>query len=115
MDGADCWGLVQLVYRCVLGVSLPGYEDTSSEDVRAVSRLMQREKQNWDLVTVPRRMDVVMMEGASEGHWLMWHVGVMVDSVSVMHIESEMVHPVVVALTHMSVSHRVREFWRHAS
>jgi predicted phage tail protein len=47
-DGADCWGLVRLVYAEQLGHALPGFEEryTGSQDA-AVPEMLARAKEGW--------------------------------------------------------------------
>lgn len=62
-DGVDCWGLVRLVYREVLGIELPGYDDGYVEiaDPR-VPGIVTLEMDAWEPVELrmARPLDVVL-------------------------------------------------------
>lgn len=83
--GADCYGLVHLVYREVLGIDLPTYGEISAHDVARVTERIREDSAGapWLPVTgAPNAFDVVVMRGKP------LHVGVMVDRGHVLHVEA---------------------------
>lgn len=49
MAGCDCWGLLRLVYRDVLGVELPSYLDdyNSADDKNSAAAAISRRIHEW--------------------------------------------------------------------
>ncbi|GLI23495.1 cell wall-associated NlpC family hydrolase [Xanthobacter flavus] len=83
--GCDCWGLVHLVYREVIGINLPTYGEISAHDVARVTERIREDSAGapWLPVTgAPRPFDVLVMRGKP------LHVGVMVDAAHVLHVEA---------------------------
>ena len=83
--GVDCYGLVYLVYREVLGIELPGYGEISAHDMARASHRIRTDSAMapWVPVTGPAQaMDVLVMRGRP------LHVGVMVDAGHVLHVEA---------------------------
>src|SRR5699024_3065114 len=113
-DAYDCWGVCQAVYRDRLGVSLPSYGEISAHDLARVAREMERGKDDgWQAVTEPQEYDVAIMRSGRGGRAIV-HVGVMVDSRRVLHIEQAS-HAVVVPVTHYSIAGRIAGYRRWAS
>lgn len=90
-DGADCWGVLFLYYRDVLGQMLPSYS-AEMQDLefhrREISRLVAAEKgHNWAEVVAPAPGDCVLMRvGRDESH-----VGVFLGGGRMLHSEGP--HP----------------------
>lgn len=83
-DGCDCYGLVYLYYRDVLGIKLPEYatEYTDAEELDEVARLVARGRPNWVEVSPPREGDVVLLKIWREPV----HVGVYVGDGRMLHV-----------------------------
>lgn len=85
-EGCNCWGLVALVYRECLGITLPLYSDeyVTLEDKQAIAALIEGHKDDW--VPVPDRdekpFDGVLM--ASGG--VLNHIGIVVGKRRFLHI-----------------------------
>ena len=77
-DGADCWGLVRLVYAGLLGISLDDYEYSSLRDAGA---LIEAHRHEWLECTEPLRFAVVVLRN---GHAPM-HCGIVIDSERMLH------------------------------
>ena len=106
----NCWSLVTKVYKEQLGIELQSY-DTKPEEVRAVHKAIS-EGQNeniWKAVNDPETFDVVVMKNPRTAR--IGHVGIMVDSKRVLHIDTK-TFSVVVPLTHISVKGRISGFRR---
>lgn len=84
-SGCDCWGLVHLVYREVLGIDLPTYGEISAHDVARVTERIREDSAGapWLPVLVAAQpFDVLVMRGKP------LHVGLMVDAAHVLHVEA---------------------------
>lgn len=85
-DGADCWGLLVLIYRDVLGVELPHYADAyvTAADRRVCAQAIAGNRGDW--VEVPagqeRRYDGVLMFEGREAR----HIGLVVDPGYLIHM-----------------------------
>jgi len=90
-EGADCWGILFLYYRDVLGVAIPSYS-VEMRDVEfhrhEISQLVAAEKgQHWIEVDAPARGDGVLMRVGSDES----HVGVFIGNGQMLHSEGP--HP----------------------
>lgn len=87
--GVDCYGLVVLAYRGMLGIDLPSYSDryVTSADRAVLGALIEGEKGNWTEIAAgeERPMDVLLMmqQGVAQ------HVGVIVKPGLVLHIQPD--------------------------
>jgi cell wall-associated NlpC family hydrolase len=82
-DGADCWGLVRLIYREVLGVALPGYQDHyAAPDDDGVRRALDAGRDAWFEVDRPQPLDVVLFHGLG----MPLHAGVCADAGRFLHV-----------------------------
>lgn len=112
--GADCWGLVRLVYSNELGIELPTYGEISAFDLARVAREIGGGKDGEVWVPVDRNQlrafDVAVMRG--HGVRETCHVGVMVDANHVLHVERG-IDAVAVPLDHWTVRRRQVAFRRH--
>jgi cell wall-associated NlpC family hydrolase len=117
--GYHCWSLVRTVLREEAGIDVPDYGETSAADLAAVALAMARDAVNdpWVKVDVPRALDVVVMAGRPRVNGarrrLPIHVGIMVDSVRMLHVDADNAHCVQVSLSHPSVKFRIVSFQRH--
>lgn len=108
----DCWGLVRAVYSDRLGVELPAYGEISARDLVKVARAMRDGADDgWLQVSEQRELDVVLMRNGSGGAVV--HVGVMVNSTRLLHVEAATASAVV-PLKHFSVRGRIVGFRRLA-
>lgn len=111
--GVDCWGLVWLWYRDVMGIELTAYAETPADRVRDVAALVAEHKSEWRKVDDPQPNDVVLMRVARrETSRLVAHVGVVMPKRMVMHTEE----PIGTKLERLCLPHvqpRIMEFRRH--
>lgn len=86
-SGCDCWGLLWLIYRDVLGVELETYAETPATSLRDVARLIERHKREFGhAVEMPQPLDAVVMRVRNEDcPGLAAHVGVMIDARRLIH------------------------------
>jgi len=84
-QGWDCWGLVLIAHREVLGIDLPSYEELYEEkDVEATQELgdlVQSQLHLWTRVAIPRMGDVALLRV----NGLPTHVGFMLDRKRMIH------------------------------
>lgn len=124
ISGCNCWTLVRLVLLEQAGVEVPTYGEVSAEDmikvVRQLGRIMGPRSIDGDWLPVEpptlRTFDVVAMAGrfrqGGGPRRETVHVGIIVPSGSVLHIEEprDSVH---VGLDHPIVRNRITGFYRH--
>jgi cell wall-associated NlpC family hydrolase len=62
-DGVDCYGVVYLIYRDLLGIALPSFADQyrSTEDAEDIAALIAGERQRWVEVDQPQEFDLVLI------------------------------------------------------
>ncbi|MGD9726060.1 MAG: NlpC/P60 family protein [Nitrospira sp.] len=122
MKGADCYGWIRLIFeRYQSHISLPPHDVIDPHDGPRVTEEIARHKnsQLWSPVSAAdvRPFDLVIMRSfyrSQDGkmHTAEGHLGVMVDSQRVMHMEED----VGVLLGHLheeATKSRIVGFWRH--
>lgn len=87
--GLDCYGLVCLVYKEQLGITLPDYAgifvDQSMKTLLKVAEVMEEGLKTWDEVTDrPKPFDMIVLRTGRH----QWHVGLVVDRLNMIHIMS---------------------------
>lgn len=89
-ERGDCWTVVWLFYRDVLGIELPLYDTGyvtaggTRADREAVGGIMGTERVKWAKVTGPTLGDVPLLRCGGRA----CHVGVMIDDRRFIHIEN---------------------------
>lgn len=120
-DGVDCEGLCRLVFRHEAGnPPLPDYGVVSADGLLAVSRAIQRHGALPPFVAVSREdlrpFDGVFMSGrdrvGGRPTWRTAHIGIMVTSDRVLHIEKA-ARSVVVPLDARALRRPIVGFVRH--
>jgi cell wall-associated NlpC family hydrolase len=84
--GADCWGLVRIVYWDRYGIVLRDFGVScyrTTKDSPTIARLCAEEARNWERVEDPMEGDVILLK--VEG--LPRHVGVVVSPGVMLHVE----------------------------
>jgi cell wall-associated NlpC family hydrolase len=115
-EGADCWGIVRLVYLNELRIELPSYGVISAKDLLAVAKEMKRGSEMKDWRKVPleqmKTYDVVVMTGRVGNAKAPIHVGIAIDNRKVMHTE-EKTNVVVCDIDHYQLKHRILGAYRY--
>ncbi|QND13439.1 C40 family peptidase [Rhizobium leguminosarum bv. trifolii] len=90
-DGADCWGILYLYYRDVLGILVPTYVaemEARRFDRRDIGPLMKAERErDWVQIETPAIGDCVLMRAGRHDS----HVGVFLGAGRMLHSEGP--HP----------------------
>jgi cell wall-associated NlpC family hydrolase len=112
--GADCWGLVRMVYRNECDIELPLHGAISSTELAKIAEQVATDASDantWlPVIGTPQEYDVCVMQWY--GRHIEGHVGVMVDHHRVLHTEAH-VGAMIVPVTHPFVSKRIKYFRRH--
>ena len=86
MSGADCWGLVRLVYKNEYGINLLSFSDEyeNSEEGAKVREIVQKGKDIFDSIikAVPDYGDIVVFNMRGNP----CHVGIYVGNNKVLHV-----------------------------
>lgn len=113
-SGVDCWGLVRLIYAKELQIELPTYGEISAHDLAEVARNIDAGKdgETWSEVSTTeiKPFDVCVMKFA--GSRRVGHVGVVVNSKNIIHIEKG-IDAAIVPLAHFTIRERIECFRRH--
>lgn len=84
-DGADCWGLIYLYYRDVLGRPVPSYVAEMQEREfrpRGIGPLVDAEREaHWFEATEPQQGNVVLMRNGRHHN----HVGIRLSGGRLLH------------------------------
>ena len=85
-SGADCYGLIYLVYKELLNIVLPSYagvfKDETYSNLKRVSQTMRAERLKWKNVKEPKPFDVILLR---EGEFT-WHCGLIIDKNKMLHV-----------------------------
>jgi len=86
-SAADCWGIVYLYYRDVLGLPIPSYVAEMQDREfrpRGIGPLVDVERErHWIEIDAPREGDVVLMRNGRHHN----HVGIYLDGGRTLHAE----------------------------
>ena len=85
MKGADCWGLVRLLYSRERGINnLPDLsrQYNNTRDKINIPSLVDHERQQWKRVQNPKEGDVIVLKIGG----IPIHVGMMIDSEKFIHV-----------------------------
>jgi cell wall-associated NlpC family hydrolase len=86
-DGLDCWGLVHLVYREVLGVNLPFFNDVfadnKAETYIRIGHIMREQREFWSNPSTQKPFDIVHLRTGRHA----FHVGIAVDEHQFLHVD----------------------------
>jgi hypothetical protein len=111
-SGVDCWGLVYLIYKMERGIELFSYDQDyeSTKDYKQILRLMMIETANhWEPIGIPEEFDSVSVRMQGEP----WHCGLMLNSTQMLHIEHELVYPVISRVARPNWKHRILGYYRY--
>jgi murein DD-endopeptidase len=109
-EGADCWGIVFLYYRDILGRSVPSYvaEMDDREFRRGTGAVVEEERaRGWVAISEPAAGDVVLMRNGAHHN----HVGIYLDGRRTLHTDG----PGLSAIERLDALHlrsRVSGFYR---
>lgn len=87
-DGADCWGLVRLVYEAY-GYALPDFDIHPDSSVK-ISKTIAHQKsnsRNWVKLDKPVAPSIAVIKGIQSRRDLLSHVGVYIGNGLVVHMK----------------------------
>lgn len=94
-DGVDCWGLICVIYKQELGITLPSYEDVPALEIDKVATTLAKDFISYPWQEVPmaemKSFDLVILGGLGrlrgQFKWFDSHIGIVTKPPFVMHIE----------------------------
>lgn len=110
-DGWDCYGLVCVAYREVLGIELPTYdgEYLTANDRGEVEGLVLSGKQAWERIVYPTEMSVVSLRVQNRE----CHLGLVLGSRHMLHVHAG-IETCLERVDGTRWAHRIEGFYRHA-
>lgn len=119
-EGVDCWGLIYLIYKEELGITLPTYTDGYKKACAIeVQKIIDNNKGNWKQVEQKdvEQFDLVLMRSilTVEGKAVIaeTHIAVMVDKHSFIHTEENIGVSLVNLKKDKRVVNRIVGFFRY--
>ncbi len=108
-DGADCWGLVRLVYKDQYEIELPSFiEVYEAQDSNQIAELFATRREGWEQVAEPREGDVVALRVFGE----ITHVGVIAAPGTFLHVRRG-IEAVIERLDSPMWKHRIEGYFRY--
>lgn len=111
-EGADCYGLVWLIYRNELGIDLPSHSEkyVTAADIKATDALIANEKEEWDEIPEAEAcaFDCVLMTMAGVER----HIAMVTRPGSILHVSSGRSSHIE-KISSLNIRRRVKSFWRH--
>lgn len=112
-EGADCWGLVWLYYRDVMGIALSEWAHVPARALRTIGDLVAEHKRDWRVVETPADGDVAVMRAFTRRSTIEdAHVGIVIGRRFVLHTEAGS-GPRLERLSAPHVAPRIVDFRRH--
>jgi cell wall-associated NlpC family hydrolase len=108
--GADCYGLVRLVYKEKLNIDVP-QPISSAYASRHVEREYLKEiSTNWYKVDIPQKYDVVAMAHDPMHPKIVQHFGIVIDETHMLHTLDNVGSHIVKILDY---KHFIKGYYRH--
>lgn len=117
-EGADCWGLVRLVFREERKIILPSYGEIAAANLRAVAREISAQTEGspiWRRLApqeTVRPLDVAVMRRFGSPTGAAFHIGILTGERQLLHTEKG-ADSHLVPLLALSVRHRLSGVFRH--
>jgi len=109
-DGADCWGLVRLVYKDQYGIELPSFTEVyEAKDKEQIAELFATQREGWEPTTEPKEGDVVAMRVFGE----ITHVGVIAAPGTFLHVRRG-ISAAIERLDTPMWKHRIEGFFKYS-
>lgn len=84
-NGADCYGLVMLYYKEVLGIEIPDTLITADQPRRIFAKYLEYISKNWTQIDKPEQHCGVALAMHEEHPQMVTHFAVMIDEKRVLH------------------------------
>ena len=112
VSGADCWGLIRLVYSCEFNIELQGYDNDyeTTRDGKGIQSIMDAESDKWAAISGDdiRVGDIAVFAIGGYNS----HVGIIVSDELMLHIEKGL-DSVIERFKSPRWGTRLRAFYRH--
>lgn len=84
-NGCDCYGLLMLYYKEVLGINVPDTQITAMQPMRTMAMYLEYVKANWELIDNPE-INCGIALSLNENHpKLVTHFAVMISETKALH------------------------------
>lgn len=84
-EGADCYGLVRLIYKEELSIILPEFLSSCKDSKRIWSDYLKQISEHWDLVKEPKLYDVIAMSYDPQHPKIVTHFGIYIGNGMMLH------------------------------
>ncbi len=113
LDGADCWGLVCLVYKRLLNIDLPEYHISAFDTQEVVDAMGSgRDNDGWEKVNGDRQNgDLVALAMHPSYPDMINHVGIHIGRGSFLHTQKN-TGAIISPMNHVLYSKRIKGVYR---
>lgn len=85
LKGCDCYGLVMLYYKEILGINVPESRITAEQPRRIFANYLNELSTHWDTIQTPKKHSVVAFAYSPEHPKIVTHFGIMIDDKTILH------------------------------
>ena len=94
IDGADCYGIIRLIYKEDLGIEIPLFNGSCYDSRGIFLDYIRQISEYWELVKEPKKYDVIAMAHDPQHPRVVQHFGIYMGDGIVLHtLENIGSHP----------------------
>ena len=84
-DSADCFGIIRLFYKEVIGIEIFKHTGNSDNLRKVIMEYLKEAETNWTLEDTPKKFDVIAMAHDPRHPKIIQHFGIMVSDTEMLH------------------------------
>ena len=84
-NGADCYGILRLIYRNELSIEIPEFKSSCNDTRRIFTDYLKQISEHWENVEEPKLYDVVAMAHDPKHPRIVQHFGLYIGNGKILH------------------------------